>query len=94
METKCSKSYLQTKHKKCNMYNNIQNIAVTFVVTIFVLRGNKEPNCSIVNLLRFESFFCDLYLMCNSNKNAKKVFITKLICQKTHKKWKEKVEKH
>ena len=45
------------KHKKCTLYNNIQNIAVTFVVTIFVLRGNKEPNCSIVNLLRFESFF-------------------------------------
>ena len=57
IETKYSKSYLQTKHKKCTMYNNIQNIAVTFVVTIFVLRGNKEPNCSIVNLLRFESFF-------------------------------------
>ena len=75
----------QMKHKKCTMYNNIQNIAVTFVVTIFVLRGYKEPNCSIVNLLRFESYFvCDLYLMCNSNKNAKKVFITKLICQKTH----------
>ena len=62
METKYSKSYIQTKHKKCNMYNNIQNIAVTFVVTIFVLRGNKEPNCSIVNLLRFESYFFVIFI--------------------------------